>query len=355
MHQNPAPSKPKPSTSLLASGIPLPQWASQAHVAGAFPSGTAQRVQIWEDFNTFLGGAMATQALIDAYVARYEVVHMDGLAQQYGTVANQIALLTTARTQYNTAYAASLAGPANWPRVGDDLKDWVKRINAIIKGKKNIPSQYSAADAGNWADVGTAVGAAHGAVNAAAAGVAPESHDGNARNIQTINYSATAGVFPQTLIRLLRDIHGAWKSGQTLDERTSAEKQGRTLNSNHPGGLRSWHMNTSQTLPAAAGGATPARNRAMEQHYTNTSGVMHALGVAAPAGPIGFAEYTGTGILNDAHNSKIILDYKRGDVYLTLTHYQHWSNGGAAGFQVRGQAPSAAGTHSPWFKIDMNA
>jgi len=78
---------------------------------------------------------------------------------------------------------------------------------------------------------------------------------------------------------------------------------------------------------------------------------MNALGVKSPSGPIGFAEYTGTGILNDAHNSKIILDYKRGEMYLTLTHYQFWTKSGKS-FKTEGQT---AGTNSPWFKIDMKS
>jgi hypothetical protein len=281
---------------------------------------------------------------------------MVGLVDQYSTDDRKIGKVDRAYALYQQRFNA-IAGNAmaDWNAVAGILRGLVTHINEALNGAAHVPTGYEANDVGNWANVGVGVLAVHGAVNAGVQGVAPQSHSADARRISTINYSTAVGVFPGTLVRLLRDIHAAWKTGQVMDQRSQQDQQNGVLNADNPGALRSWHMNTSATLPAASANATPAHAAGLEAHYTATSGVMNMLGVQAPAGPIGFAEYTGTGILNDAHNSKIILDYKRGDVYLTLTHYQHWSNAGLAGFQTQGQAPSAAGTHSPWFKIDMNA
>ena len=81
-----------------------------------------------------------------------------------------------------------------------------------------------------------------------------------------------------------------------------------------------------------------------------------------PQGPIGYAEYTGSGIANDTHNSKIVLDYRRGRIFITVTHYQNWhiaAGGNLAEpnalpqYVVEGQAANQ-GTNSAWFCIDMN-
>lgn len=318
--------------------------------------GVAQRAKIWEDFDSYRGANLASQNTIGAYSTRYEIPLMVTKVDEYSHDDRQIGKVDRGYALYQQRFAAAVlaAGAANWNAVAGVLKSLVVNINEALDGVANVPTGYAADDGANWANVQTAVGAAHGAVNAGVAGVAPQSHSPDARAIRTIYYSTAVGVFPPPLVRLLRDIHAAWKTGQVIDQRSQADQAAGTLTANNPGALRSWHMNTSATLPAAPGGVTPPNAVALEHHYTATSGVMNALGVAPPPGPVGYAEYTGTGILNDAHNSKIILDYKQGDVYLTLTHYQHWSNIGA-GFNTLGQVPSAAGAHSPWFKIDMNA
>lgn len=333
--------------------LPVPKFKTFARITA---DGVAQRAKIWEDFDSYRGANLASQNTIGAYSTKYEIPLMVTKVDEYSHDDRQIGKVDRGYALYQQRFAAAVtaAGAANWNAVAGILKSLVVNINEALDGVANVPTGYAANDDANWANVQTAVGAAHGAVNAGVAGVAPQSHSPDARAIRTINYSTAVGVFPPTLVRLLRDIHAAWKTGQVMDQRSQAERDASALTANNPGALRSWHMNTSATLPAAPGGVTPPNAVALENHYTATSGVMNALGVAPPPGPVGYAEYTGTGILNDAHNSKIILDYKRGDVYLTLTHYQHWSNIGA-GFNTQGQVPSAAGAHSPWFKIDINA
>ena len=313
--------------------------------------GVAQRIKVYEDYDSYLNGAVPGRDNIRAYFYKYEVREMVRKVMEYGQNDELISRVTRNYAAYQQRFAAAATShAANWNAVAAILRNLVTNINAALAGIANVPTGYENGEVGNWADARTAVTAAHGVVNADVAGVAPQSDAPDARRIPTIDYSAAIGVFPQSLVRLLRDIHAAWKTGDVFDQRSQTDQQNRTLNADDPGALRSWHMNTSRTLPAAPEGVpTPDRANALEEHYTNTSGVMNALGVIA-AHPIGFSEYTGTGIRDDAHNSKIVLDYRQGHIYLTLTHYQHW-----AGDETFGQVPSAAGTHSPWFKINMDA
>jgi hypothetical protein len=328
----------------LPSSKPLSSIASDT-------AGVVQRIKVYEDYDSYRNGAVPGRDNIRAYFYRYEVHEMVRKVEEYGQDDELIGRVTRNYAAYQQRFAAAATShAANWKAVAAILRNLVTNINKALAGIPNAPTGYENDAVGNWADPPTAVNAAHGVVNADVAGVAPQSNAPNARLIRTIDYSSATGVFPQSLVRLLRDIHAAWKTGDVFDQRSQDDQQNRTLNADDPGALRSWHMNTSHTLPAAPYGVqTPVNATALEAHYTDTSGVMNALDVDEE-GPIGFAEYTGTGILNDAHNSKIVLDYRRGHIYLTLTHYQHW-----AGAHTFGQVPSAAGTQSPWFKINMDA
>lgn len=310
---------------------------------------TIQRLQIVETLYLFQQGNPASKENIRAYFYEYEIPLMVQRVNEYCLNDQLIAQVNGLYRDYKARFSknAQLTG-GRWDQVALTLTILVQRINQALNGTA-APSGYEAENLDNWANVEDAVTFANHQVDVRLGTTNPQNHE--LATIPTIPWTSVKGNFPPTLMRLLRDIFASWRGGQVMDERSPAEQNNHTLNSESPGSLRSWHMNTSQTLPPNHVGPTPENAVNLEGHYQNTSGVMNALGVTGPAGPIGFAEYTGTGILNDAHNSKIILDYRRGDMYLTLTHYQFWTNEGN-NFQTEGQK---GGTKSPWFKIDMNS
>lgn len=81
---------------------------------------------------------------------------------------------------------------------------------------------------------------------------------------------------------------------------------------------------------------------------------MHPYDKKNKSGPIGYAEYTGTGLEDDAHNSKIVLDYKSGLLYLTVTHYQLYDRSSDEVPTYTQQNKTAgSGAHSAWFYFDM--
>lgn len=74
-----------------------------------------------------------------------------------------------------------------------------------------------------------------------------------------------------------------------------------------------------------------------------------------PASPLGWAEYTGTGIQDDKHFSKIVLAYKDGDMFLTLSHYGFYKFNEDGTYKNLGQRYTPeSGVQSPWMKIDMD-
>jgi hypothetical protein len=326
--------------------LPEPKFSSGA----GLNKKPVQRLQIRETPTSYLQGNPPSKENIRAYFYEYEIPLMVQRVNEYVHNEHSIGIVNALYTAYKTNYARNAGSSAgNWPLVADVLTALVRNINIALTDLVGPPSGYEAADNENWGSVQHAVEATNNLTDPGLGHTAPQGN--GLAVIKTVPWSSVKSNFPPTLFRLIRDIFGSWRGGQPMDERSPAEQGNRTLNSDTPGALRSWHMNTSHTLPPNAAAPTPANAVNLENHYQNTSGVMNALGIAGPAGPIGFAEYTGTGILNDAHNSKIILDYRQGHIYLTLTHYQFWTND-HDNFQTEGQA---AGTNNPWFRIDMNS
>ncbi len=169
-------------------------------------------------------------------------------------------------------------------------------------------------------------------------------------NIPVIPWSIAKKKIPTTLMRLIRDIYISWFYGSVMDCRSLDEQKAKKLNCDTPGALRSWHVNQSETLPDLGEVKIPGNARYFHDHYQATSNIMNIVRQENPNinGPVGFAEYTGTGLGGNHDDCKIVLDYLKGCIYITLTHYQFWEDGYTLSDQ--GQL---SGTHNPWFKIDM--
>jgi hypothetical protein len=137
-------------------------------------------------------------------------------------------------------------------------------------------------------------------------------------------------ILPRPLINLLFDVRFQLEAGggDVIDERSAEQKQKRDKSPHEPGSLRSWHQDEHGTLPANQFNAqqVPGHGRKLHEHYTRTSqsGAGSSVDKNPATAPSGFAEYTGTGT-NTEHNTKVVLDYVRKRVYLTLTHYEYWA------------------------------
>ncbi|WP_242049301.1 DUF4157 domain-containing protein [Aulosira sp. FACHB-615] len=195
--------------------------------------------------------------------------------------------------------------------------------------------------------------------------------------IPTIPYSVFKEVAPNNLVRLIRDIYFSWKTNIIFDMRTEDEIKKKDITSDHPGALRSWHMNTENSLPQIPMPETYKLNK-IHSHYKKTSKEMNNVSIkmsntseiskdkepVKDKEPIGYAEYTGTGIRNplnsnrDVHNVKIVLDYVTGKIYVTVSHYGNWEikNKGQEDerYSAVGQK-AGSGEFSAWFHIDMNS
>ena len=163
-----------------------------------------------------------------------------------------------------------------------------------------------------------------------------------------IKWSTAKQNLPINLANLIRDIRNASRSGGFVDERDQQQRNAATITPKAPATLRSWHMNDQGSLPAIP---RPVPQAALHMHYTATSQAPGNTPQQAQA-PIGYAEYTGCGIRNDAHNVKLVLDYTNNDVYVTVTHYMRWNK--LAGPPVVYQVGSkVSGDYSAWFYIDF--
>ncbi len=219
-----------------------------------------------------------------------------------------------------------------------------------------------------------------------AAGAAPVSTEaplnaGSSR-IPVLAFTKVQGVVPPELGNLMRDIYLSWKLGQVFDRRSPAERRGKSTASDTPGALRSYHMNVQGSLPSPinplerrpAGSVANFMGRISEDDVTqrmeeegSPAKRFHAyyqkhsqmeagarLHQAGNAHPVGYAEYTGIAFSGAPHDCKIVLDYIRGWLYLTLTHYQYYQyNEGAGGEIVPRGTNYDSAPFNPWFRIDM--
>ena len=119
---------------------------------------------------------------------------------------------------------------------------------------------------------------------------------------------------PESLKRLVSDIHLHWKSKKVMDTRTTKQQNEKAKTPDQTGALRTYHMNEHATIPRLPSPYTG--DHPLHDHYAKNS-----QGSSVHGGdPYGFAEYTGI----DSDQNKIVLDYVNGQVYVTCTHYKHW-------------------------------
>ncbi len=193
--------------------------------------------------------------------------------------------------------------------------------------------------------------------------------------ITRLPWEVAKQILPRPLINLMFDVRFQLDSGAVVDERTEDEKKRKEKSPDAPGTLRSWHQDSSGRLPQNQFDKD-APQPALHGHYATHSqtGAGSAI-VKGRQGPEGFAEYTGTGS-DWEHNTKVVLDYTQGRIYLTLTHYQFWAliaDGGGydfwpSGTQELGQAQGRLNERlkelpvdrnrqvllmSPWMEIEM--
>lgn len=143
--------------------------------------------------------------------------------------------------------------------------------------------------------------------------------------LKQLPWDLAKSLLPRPLINLIFDLrHQLFDDQTVIDERTADERERKTKSPSEPGSLRSWHQDSPQLLPETRDSELPGSVR-LDKHYrkTSQSGAGSSIKEGGK-GPIGYAEYTGTGS-NWEHNTKIVVDYTTGRTYLTLTHYQYWA------------------------------
>ena len=169
--------------------------------------------------------------------------------------------------------------------------------------------------------------------------------------VARLRWAEARTLLPRPLLNLLFDVRYQLEAddGTFIDERTPTEIANKQASPNYPGALRSWHTDSPQVLPPNEFDTNDIPDYAehLHAHYSEHSqggtGSSQEIAVDQPkkskqkwkqkksevqtedhGGPIGYAEYTGTGS-DYEHNTKIVLDYIGKHVYLTLTHYCYWA------------------------------
>lgn len=179
-------------------------------------------------------------------------------------------------------------------------------------------------------------------------------------DIPVVPYSQAKRYLPWSACFLINKIYDGWKRGVPLDSRTVEQRGDNqaadappSLAVHEPGAMRSWHMDQHSLLPTnPALDATPANVQNFSDYVARYSATPNNVGHAVA--PSGYIEYTGTGHESDYANFRILLDYRRGKIFISF-HYQLWSINGD-GPQTHGQNPAGhQDKNNPWINIDMNA
>ena len=318
--------------------------------------GVVQRV-IAQTFAQHAGVAPVGQASVDAY---WNYIKTD-----FNTARNKFkdpdmptrAHLQSLYLRYLAAYGLARGGHAGWAPVVMALDNLMPVINEGLEFSDHDNHQkekFSNARDDSWNTAEEGVTAMQGVVdNHSLGNVTPKRPRGRGAvaqpNAPKIGWSQAKLVMPSAQRDLIWQIYLSWKYGKVLDRRTKEEKAGKTKNSSTPGALRSWHMNEQNQLPDIEDAQIPGHAQGLHDHYLANSKKPYD----EPAdGPVGYAEYTGTGIYKDAHNSKIVLDYKTGQIFLTLSHYKLWNKGHGGVPDIKDKK-AGSGSQSAWFCIDM--
>jgi hypothetical protein len=303
----------------------------------------------------WLNGNQPDKERLREYFYEFEIPYQEKIVNQYVKSEDAIKAVNGLYKTYQTNFSQTAQSSIqNFNRPLRDLNNLVQNINKFLAGTLNLPDIYANDLPDSWKNMETALKAMHGMTSHVSL-IAPKSR--HQFGIPTIAYASVKDNAPKALWRLVRDIYISWRAGSVFDRRTPQEIQNQTITSDIPGALRGWHMNMSEGLPALPNIAVPVNAQPIFQHYKNTSKVMNIIGQGEqPQGPIGYAEYTGSGIMDDLHYSKIVLDYLQGRVYVTVSHYQNWLIKGNAentnDYKAVGQNPGQ-GEFSAWFYIKM--
>lgn len=291
-----------------------------------------------------------------------------------------------------------------------DMEELTTSMNDILSRISQVPELYAPTGPRTWANQGEALHAVQDMFHEDAQPIIPD--DRTLPTIPTIYFSRVAKEFPVSLFRLIRDIHASQVVGKVFDERSQDEMRNRTINSDTAGSLRSIHLNDKRSLPPLINFQVPSVAQPLHNHYRQTSRFPNNLDsptsprtptsptspthattktspsssrknsvatsvpgrrasgsvnianqrrnsarsiTSLPPSPLGWAEYTGTGIESDKHNSKIVLAYKDGDMFLTLSHYGFYKLGPNKTYENLGQRyRPEEGVKNPWIKIDMD-
>lgn len=322
------------------------------------------------DYTTWLGAKPPSKALIEAYFSDFlmpeyrlalrsakgegsqKIVDDEqkgGLSTAYSNVVAQVHASKKTGVWTNcTAVVDTLVTEIN--KVLGNYTTWGEDLGSYSNREKR---------GGNWKTDPTkeALQKLEGLVIASGLGVKtaqlqPTKQTAGQPDIPGIKWSLARPVLPPSLFNLIRDIYASWHIGVVLDERGVEEQRTLEKNPKEPATLRSWHMNEQGQLPSISGGQIPQGANALHEHYKRTG--QHPYNKEIKTGPIGYAEYTGTGLLNDAHNSKIVLDYKSGLIYLTVTHYQLYDRtDDKEPVYTQKNKTAGSGARSAWFYFDM--
>ncbi|CAN5897947.1 hypothetical protein BH11BAC7_BH11BAC7_31040 [soil metagenome] len=235
---------------------------------------------------------------------------------------------------------------------------------------ENHESKYARTAAGAWDYHGAALVSWENTVAAHVNGTtnARIMNAGAPDAVQSVNFSDVRLLIPPALRALMLDIYYKSAAGGIIDSRSAGERAARSVTVDKPGAIRSWHEDSRGKLPASGYVAphgmlpnnVPAAMAPLHNHYAATSGAGGGAGAGAAVAPSGFIEYTGTGIANDQHNSKIVFDYMNNHIYLTLSHYQYWGRNAGGHYDNMAQdAGNAAQTgaqtlHGAWVKVVMD-
>lgn len=237
--------------------------------------------------------------------------------------------------------------------------DWMihatdRLVTALNDAQSYVPKKYLEDTSGRysrdggWANEKEALEDLRQAV---AASQLPAKPAGNGVNVPGMTWAQAQGRLKPSLTRLIDDIRKAHRLNIVLDERNRQQLADKDDAPDTPGSLRSWHWNEQRALPAI----NPMGHvSALHTHYqANSTGPFN--GVGAHGGPIGYAEYTGTGIVDDKHNCKLVYDYVNDIMYVTVTHYQRYDLDANAGqLQQKYTVKSKTdGTHSAWFYVQF--
>ncbi len=341
------------------------QQLSRAPDAGLTRSHTLQTSKIIQrqlkgNCTSWLKGRQPTAVLIKNYYDNFvkkELSDADSFVPDNTYEEKQ---LKESKTNYKNRKksAKQYNYPRNWQLVAEALDLYVDAINrALLKvhaksevyrlqGKDSYYDFYRNTARANWATVDKALRG----MDAMTSNSTKTPKDGSMPNIPVIPFSNTANGMPPSLRLLIKKIYDEWNAGRAFDRRSTSEQTNKTITSDTPGALRSWHLNDRGSLPANQFDVNniPLKAQPLHTHY-DTSSKKPGNVQSNVTTPVGYAEYTGTGITGDAHNCKIVLDYVNGDIYVTVTHYQLWDKGNK--YKQKGQN-AGSGTYSAWFYID---